>query len=98
MEEMKVWVPAVPMPYFGFRKLCVRCSRKFWKYEDYERHYVTDHIAQEFDIHYECLQEIPVSTAIDLGYGPWLQRKQAHERRAQLQIERRNQRRLDRYW
>jgi hypothetical protein len=37
------WVPAIPGPFFGVRKVC-RCGRKFWTMEGYEGHYAYAHV------------------------------------------------------
>jgi len=38
------WVPAIEEPYYHlFRKEC-RCGKKFWKKEDYEKHYAYEHL------------------------------------------------------
>ena len=37
------WVPAIPLPYYGHRKMCM-CGRKFWFMENYEAHYALKHI------------------------------------------------------
>ena len=50
------WVPAIPEPYFGIRKMCTYCEstlarpslnwcgRKFWTKEGYRAHYALKHI------------------------------------------------------
>ena len=37
------WVPAIPYPFFGVRKVC-ECGEKFWLYRNYEAHYALKHI------------------------------------------------------
>lgn len=93
-----MWVPAVPLPFYGlFRKRCVTCGAKFRHMDDYERHYVREHICDEYRPNYECMQEIPLSVALDLGYEPWFRAKLEYEKRRNLRLERREQRVLDRY-
>ena len=76
-SEMRVWVPAIPLPFLGFRKRCLVCGRKFWKMDTYERHYVVQHVAAEDGVFpHRSFAQLPVSRAIDLGYGPWLMRRQ----------------------
>lgn len=47
------WVPAIPEPYYGFKKKCTHfgnvdsldwCDEKFWTYEGYRGHYALKHI------------------------------------------------------
>lgn len=50
------WVPAIPEPYFGIRKMCNYsenspsmpslhyCGERFWTYEGYREHYALKHI------------------------------------------------------
>jgi len=37
------WVPAIPLPFFGFRKTCT-CGAKFWTELGYQGHYALKHI------------------------------------------------------
>ena len=37
------WVPAIPLPYYGLKKEC-GCGKSFWKEENYEKHYLYEHI------------------------------------------------------
>ena len=37
------WYPAIPIPYYGFRKVC-SCGKKFWFEKNYEAHYALEHI------------------------------------------------------
>lgn len=37
------WVPSIPLPVYGLRKLC-ECGRKFWTERGYRGHYALDHI------------------------------------------------------
>ncbi len=36
------WVPAIPLPFYGFRKRC-ECGRKFFREENYEEHWQLTH-------------------------------------------------------
>lgn len=42
------WVPAVPLPFYGFRKIC-SCGAKFWTEEGYNGHYAYQHILMGID-------------------------------------------------
>lgn len=37
------WVPAIPLPFYGFRKKC-SCGAKFWTMDGYRGHYAFVHI------------------------------------------------------
>ena len=37
------WVPAIPEPYYGIRKMC-GCGKSFWTLEGYQAHYALKHI------------------------------------------------------
>jgi hypothetical protein len=37
------WVPAVPVPFYGFRKQC-SCGAKFWTEKGYRGHFALEHI------------------------------------------------------
>lgn len=37
------WVPAIPLPMFGLRKLCP-CGRRFWTLCGYRGHYALAHV------------------------------------------------------
>ncbi len=37
------WVPAIPLPLFGWRKRC-SCGRGFWTLDGYRGHYALAHI------------------------------------------------------
>jgi len=36
------WSASVPLPFYGIRKSC-SCGKKFWKKQNYNRHYVEAH-------------------------------------------------------
>lgn len=36
------WSEAIPLPFFGLRKVC-QCGKKFWKVNNYKRHYQKAH-------------------------------------------------------
>ena len=36
------WSEAVPLPFYGIRKKC-SCGKKFWREENYVRHYKKHH-------------------------------------------------------
>lgn len=42
-NKLGEWVPAIPLPFFGFRRKC-RCGAKFWTLEGYRGHYALAHI------------------------------------------------------
>lgn len=99
MRDWLVWVPTVPLPFFGLRKRCVTCGKRFWKIETYERHYIDKHIAEEYVINGsgECMTEMRLSKAIELGYGPWFSKRTSMLRKEQERSDRRTQRRQDRH-
>jgi hypothetical protein len=37
------YVPAIPLPFYGFRKKC-SCGAKFWTTHRYNEHYAYEHI------------------------------------------------------
>lgn len=50
------WVPAIPEPFYGLRKMCTHsdntpshpslnyCGKKFWTLKAYRAHYALEHI------------------------------------------------------
>lgn len=36
------WVPVIPKPFYGFRKVC-NCGKKFWREQNYKEHYAYSH-------------------------------------------------------
>jgi hypothetical protein len=40
------WVPAIPVPFYGLRKHCCDCKRKFWREVSYRAHYALVHILE----------------------------------------------------
>jgi len=42
------FVPAIPLPFYGLRKMC-HCGKKFWTEERYEEHYALHHILRGED-------------------------------------------------
>jgi hypothetical protein len=36
------WFPAIPLPFFGWRKQC-ECGHKFWRLAAYQRHWQIEH-------------------------------------------------------
>ena len=41
-NEDGTWSEAVPLPFYGLRKGC-HCGEKFWKEENYRKHYKAQH-------------------------------------------------------
>jgi hypothetical protein len=38
------WVPSIPLPFFGVRKHCGSCKKRFWTEGGYRGHYALEHI------------------------------------------------------
>jgi len=42
-NKLGEWVPAIPMPFLGFRRKC-ECGAKFWTLDGYRGHYALKHV------------------------------------------------------
>lgn len=50
------YVPAIPLPFFGFRKKC-HCGAKFWTLNRYREHYALHHILFPASVDFNPISE-----------------------------------------